>query len=184
MLQWRQAPPGPIQWSFEYNGVLVQLSLTMQQESQSKRLVFGLGINYHFVDYIEWGYSVNIEILKLTFNRGFAFRGRSELAKWTAHIRAFRDRAFGGDMSCSATVEAQITVHSALSFLWGKFAPFPCCPVSWVSRSYLDFGVILDFLDACGSVTAPISPRGTLSSSGVRFAVDLPIAVKFAYFLY
>src|SRR5712691_4558950 len=156
----------------------------MRQERESKRLVFGLGIDYHFVDYIEWGYGVNIEILELTFNRGFAFRGRSELAKWTAHMRAFRDRAFGGDMSCSATVEAQITVHSALSFLWGKFAPFLCCSASWVSCGYLDFGAILDFLDAWGSVTAPISPRGTLSSSGVWFAVDLPIAVKFTYFLY
>src|SRR6266705_590419 len=87
-------------------------------------------------------------------------------------------------MSCSATVEAQITVHSALSFLWGKFAPFLCCSASWVRRGYLDFGIILDFLDAWGSVTTPISPRGTLSSSGVRFAEDLPIAVKFAYFLY
>jgi len=40
----------------------------MQQESDLKRLVFALGIDYHFVDYIEWGYRVNIEILELTFN--------------------------------------------------------------------------------------------------------------------
>ena len=52
----------------------------MRQERESKRLVFGLGIDYHFVDHIEWGYGVNIEILELTFNRGVAFRGRSELA--------------------------------------------------------------------------------------------------------
>src|SRR6266705_5243600 len=87
-------------------------------------------------------------------------------------------------MSHRATVEAQITVHLALSFLWGKFASFPCCSASWVSRGYLGFGVILDFLDVRVSVTAPISLRGTLSSSGVRFAIDLPIAVKFSYFLY
>src|SRR6266567_6772614 len=106
----------------------------MRQERESKRLVFGLGIDYHFVDHIEWGYGVNIEILELTFNRGVAFRGRSELAKWTARIRAFRDRAFGGDMSSSATVKAQITIHSALSFLWGKFAPFPWFSALWVGR--------------------------------------------------
>ena len=84
-------------------------------------------------------------------------------------------------MSSSATVEAQITVHSALSFLWGKFALFPCCSASWVSRGYLDFGVIFDFLDAWVSVTAPISPRGTLSSSGVSSgsSKDLPVAVEF-----
>src|SRR6266567_7729663 len=87
-------------------------------------------------------------------------------------------------MSRRAAVEAQITVHPVLSFLWGKFAPFPCRSTSWVSRGYLDFGVILDFLDVRVSVTAPISLRGTLSSSGVRFAVDLPIAVKLSYFLY
>src|SRR6266581_4487561 len=87
-------------------------------------------------------------------------------------------------MSSGAAVEAQITVHSALSFLWGKFAPFPCCSASWVSRSYLDFGVVFDFLDTWVLVTAPISPRGTLSSSGVRFAIDLPIAVELSYFLY
>src|SRR6266581_8122225 len=87
-------------------------------------------------------------------------------------------------MSRCATVEAQITVHLALSFLWGKFAPFPCCSASGVSRGYLDFGIILDFLDVRVSVTVPISPRGTLSSSGVRFAIDLPIAVEFSYFLY
>ena len=87
-------------------------------------------------------------------------------------------------MSRRAAVEAQITVHPALSFLWGKFAPFPCRSASWVRRGYLDFGVVFDFLDTWVSVTAPISPRGTLSSSGVRFAIDLPIAVKFLYFLY
>jgi len=87
-------------------------------------------------------------------------------------------------MSSSAAVEAQITVHPALSFLWGKFTPFPWCSASWVSRSYLNFGVILDFLDARVSVTVPISLRGTLSSSGVRFAIDLPIVVEFSYFLY
>src|SRR6266705_6172880 len=87
-------------------------------------------------------------------------------------------------MSHRATVEAQITVHPTLSFLWGKFASFPCCSASRVSRGYLDFGVIFDFLDARVSVTAPISPRGTLSSSGVRIAIDLPIAVKLSYFLY
>src|SRR6266581_3003089 len=89
-------------------------------------------------------------------------------------------------MSSSAAVEAQITVHSALSFLWGKFAPFPCGATSWVSRGYLDFGVVFDFLDAWVSVTAPISPRGTLSSSGVSggVAIDLPIAVKFPYFFH
>ena len=87
-------------------------------------------------------------------------------------------------MSCRAAVEAQISVHPALSFLWGKFAPFPWFSALWVGRGYLDFGFILDFLDAWVSVTAPISPRGTLSSSGVRFAIDLPIAVKFSYFLY
>jgi len=70
-------------------------------------------------------------------------------------------------MSCCATVEAQITVHPALSFLWGKFTLFPCRSASWVSRGYLDFGVVFNFLDAWVSVTAPISPRGTLSSSGV-----------------
>jgi len=54
----------------------------MRQERESKRLVFGLGIgiDYHFVDYIERGHGINIEILELTFNRGFASRGRSELA--------------------------------------------------------------------------------------------------------
>src|SRR6266705_1957492 len=88
-------------------------------------------------------------------------------------------------MSRCAAVEAQIVVHSMLSFLWGKFAPFPCFSTLWVGRGYLDFGfTILDLLDARVSVTAPISPRGTLSSSGVRFAIDLPIAVEFSYFLY
>jgi len=54
----------------------------MQQERESKRLVFGLGvrIDYHFVDYIERGYGIDIEILELTFNREFTFRGRSKLA--------------------------------------------------------------------------------------------------------
>src|SRR6266581_1180602 len=87
-------------------------------------------------------------------------------------------------MSCRAAVEAQITVHPTLSFLWGKFASFPCRSASQVSRGYFDFSVILDFLDAQVSVTAPISLRGTLSSSGVRFAIDLPIAVEFSYFLH
>src|SRR6266705_4884437 len=117
----------------------------MRQERESKRLVFGLGIDYHFVDYIEWGYGVNIEILELTFNRGVAFRGRSELAKWTARIRAFRDRAFGGNMSRCAAVEAQIAVHPTLSFLWGKFASFPGRSALCVSCSYLDFVVVLEF---------------------------------------
>src|SRR6266581_1077440 len=85
-------------------------------------------------------------------------------------------------MSRRAAVEAQITVHPTLSFLWGKFASF--LSTSRMSRGYFDFSVILDFLDAWVSVIAPISPRGTLSSSGVRFAIDLPIAVKFSYFLY
>ena len=58
----------------------VQLSLTMRQERESKRLVFVFEVDYHFVDYMEWGYCVDIEILNLTFNRGFAFRGRSDLA--------------------------------------------------------------------------------------------------------
>ena len=40
----------------------------MQQESESKRLVFGLHVDYHFVDHIERCHGVNIEILKLTFN--------------------------------------------------------------------------------------------------------------------
>ena len=130
----------------------------MRQERESKRLVFGLGIDYYFVDYIEWGYSVNIEILKLTFNRGVAFRGRSKLANWTALIRAFRDQAFGGNMSRRAAVEAQITVHPTLSFLWGKFASF--LSTSRMSRGYFDFSVILDFLDAWVSVIAPISREG------------------------
>jgi len=52
----------------------------MRQERELKRPVFGLGVDYHFVDYVKWSDSVNIEILKLTFDRGFAFRGRSELA--------------------------------------------------------------------------------------------------------
>jgi len=35
----------------------------MQQESESKRLVFRLQIDYHFVNDIEWGYRIDIEIL-------------------------------------------------------------------------------------------------------------------------
>jgi len=40
----------------------------MRQERESKRLVFSLGVDYHFVDHIERGYGVDIEILKLAFN--------------------------------------------------------------------------------------------------------------------
>jgi len=40
----------------------------MQQERRLKRLVFGLQIDYHFVDYVEWCHGIDIEILKLTFN--------------------------------------------------------------------------------------------------------------------
>jgi len=40
----------------------------MRQERGSKRLVFGLQIDYHFVDYVEWSDGVDIEILELTFN--------------------------------------------------------------------------------------------------------------------
>jgi len=38
----------------------------MQQESESKRLVFRLQVDYHFVDYIEQYYRIDIEILDLT----------------------------------------------------------------------------------------------------------------------
>ena len=89
-----------------HNGVHVQLSLTMLQESELKRLVFGLQIDYHFVDYIECYYSINIEVLYPALDREIAFRGRSELANWISGIRASRDWAIDCNMSRVATVEA------------------------------------------------------------------------------
>jgi len=78
----------------------------MRQESGLKRLVFSLGVNHHFINYIEWGDSIYIEILKLAFNRGFAFRGHSELANRTALIGASGEWTINLDMSSGAAVEA------------------------------------------------------------------------------
>jgi len=78
----------------------------MLQESELKRLVCGLCVDYHFVDHIECGYGIDIKIFYPNLDRSFVFRGRSELTNWVARIRASRDRAAGRDMSWFATVEA------------------------------------------------------------------------------
>jgi len=78
----------------------------MLQESELKRLFFGLGVDDHFVDHIECGYSIDIKIFYPSLDRSFVFRGRSELTNWVARIRASRDRTAGHDMSWFATVEA------------------------------------------------------------------------------
>jgi len=78
----------------------------MLQESELKRLFFGLCVDYHFVNYIECGYGIDIKIFYPSLDRSFIFRGHSELTNWVAHIWALRDWATGRDMSWFAAVEA------------------------------------------------------------------------------
>jgi len=78
----------------------------MLQESELKRLVFSLQINYHFVDHVECGYGIDIKIFYPSLDRSVVFRGHSKLTNWIARKRASRDWAAGRDVSWFATVEA------------------------------------------------------------------------------
>jgi len=157
----------------------------MQQERESKRLVFSLGIDYHFVNYIKWSDSINIKILKLAFDRGFAFRGRSKLANRIASIRALGDWTIDCNMSGGTAVETKVICPVALSFLFGEFSSLPCRPSFGLGCGYFNFGVFFDFLDSWVLVSSPISSgRATSSRGGSRgLSEDLPILIKFLSFL-
>jgi len=157
----------------------------MRQERESKRLVFGLGVDYHFVDYIKWSDCVNTEILELAFNRGFAFRGRSELANCIALIRSSGDRTIDCDMSGGSAIETKVICSAAVSFRFSEFSAPSWCPSFGLGHSDFNFGVFLNFLDSWVLVSFPISSGRAVSSrrSSRGSSKDLPILVEFSGFL-
>jgi len=157
----------------------------MRQERESKRLVFSLGVDYHFVDYIKWSDRVNIEILELAFDRGFAFRGRSELANCIALIRTSGDRTIDCDMSGGTAIETKVICSAVVSFRFSEFSPLPWRPSFGLGRGDFNFGIFFDFLDSWVLVASPVSSgRATSSRGGPRgTSEDLPILIEFSGFL-
>jgi len=78
----------------------------MQQESGSKRLVFSLCVDYHFVDHVKCCYGINIEVLYPGLDRGFVFRGCSKLMNLGAWVRAAREWAISSHVPRLGVVEA------------------------------------------------------------------------------
>jgi len=157
----------------------------MRQERELKRLVFGLGIDYHFVNYRKWSDGIDIEILELAFNRGFAFRGRSELANCIAFIRASGDRTIDRDMSGGTAIETKVICSAAVSFRFSEFSALPWCPSFGLGHGDFDFGVVLDFLDSWVLVSSPVSSGRATSSRGSSnvSSKDLSILIEFSGFL-
>jgi len=154
----------------------------MRQERDLKRLVFGLSVDYHFVDYIKWSDHVNIEILKLAFDRSFAFRGRSELVNCIALIRASGDWAVDCDMSGGSAIETKVICSAAVSFCFSEFSVLSWCPSFGLGCGDFDFGVVFDFLDSWVLVSSPISSGRAASSRGCPggLSEDLPIPIEFS----
>ena len=96
-----------------------------------------------------------------------------------------RDWAIGCNVSGSAAVKAQIVCSAVLSFLLGKFAPFPQCPSFGLGRGYFNFSFFFEFLDLWVLVSSPTSLGRAMSSRGSSggSSEDLPIFIKFLGFL-
>src|SRR5260221_962666 len=119
MLQWSQMPT---EWLCWYNGVNVQLSLTMQQESGSKRLVFGTWVSHDGVEYIECCYSIDIGVFLHFWDGRSFFLDRFDLTHRSAWERATIGCCctFSSYMSGIATVKAKFVIESSLAFFWGE----------------------------------------------------------------
>ena len=142
----------PTEWLCWYNGVNVQLSLTMQQESESKRLFFGAGIGHNGVEYIECCYSIDIGvILHVSDGRSFF---------WTcfklAHGSTWEGTTirgcctFSSYVSWVATVKAKFVIES--SFFWREASASSAAAsessATSVCHIYFDGGVFFNFPDA------------------------------------
>src|SRR5260221_11512694 len=156
----------------------------MQQESGSKRLLFGVRIGHDGVKYVECCFSIDIGIFLYFLDGRSFFVDRLQLA----HRGAWEGTSiwcgctFSGHVSWIAAIEAKLVIESPLAFLWrepaASSAAAPEVATTPLGRIYFDGGIFFNFPNA--GILGPEAPRG----GAARSIIDAPSLIQFSGFLY